>query len=162
MIESSVHRINIEKTFWLKNHHFTLIGLIFKNLFPPHKKEKLMNWPQSLQSAERTLQKTTQMLHSWILQRVSTQVQLCEMGGVGLQSRDQKITAHLWQTAVNQPEWEINDVSREISQCLIMCWELKKMKCESPNSWSQHYSGWKVSNPTCDKELWFIFMSVSC
>ena len=44
-------------------------------------------WPQSLQSAVWTLQKTTQQLYSWILQVVGVQIQLSQMGGVGIQSR---------------------------------------------------------------------------
>ena len=65
---------------------------------------KYMNWPQSLQSTVWTLQSSWQKLHSWIIQLVVAQVQLCQMGGVGLQSWDQRITADLWQPAVLQPE----------------------------------------------------------
>ena len=70
--------------------------------------DKHMNWPQSLQSTVWTLQSRTQNLHSWILQvDVVTQVQFCQMGGVELQSWGQRITADLWQPAVNQSEKRI-------------------------------------------------------
>lgn len=62
-------------------------------------------WPQSLQSAVWILQKTTQMLHSWILQFVvGAQVHLSQKGWVGLQSWHQKSAAVFWQAAVLQSE----------------------------------------------------------
>ena len=61
-------------------------------------------WPQSLQAAVWTLHKILQMFHSWILQVVSTQVQMFQIGGVGLQSWGQRITADLWQPAALQSE----------------------------------------------------------
>lgn len=60
------------------------------------------NWPQGPQPAVGALQKSTQMLHSWILQAVWTQVQVLQMGRVGLQSWDQSSTADLWQAALLQ------------------------------------------------------------
>ena len=120
-----------------------------------------VNWPQSLQSAERTLQKTTQQLHSWIPQNVVTQVQLSEMGGVGFQSRGQRSTADLWHTALLQPGWQIFDVGWQITQCWIMSSALMKMRSESPNSWS-YIIRLKLSKTTVKKDLSFITMSVSC
>ena len=65
-------------------------------------------WPQNLQFTVWTLHKMTQQLHSWILQLVSAQIQLSQVGGVDLQSWGQRSTADLWQTAVTQPENRIN------------------------------------------------------
>ena len=59
---------------------------------------------QSLQSAVWTLLKINQLLHVWILQLVSSQIQHFQMGGVVLQSWGQIITADLWQTAPLQSE----------------------------------------------------------
>ena len=72
-------------------------------------------WPQSLQSAVWTLQKITQTIHVWIRQLVFTQVQLSQMGGVGLQSWGQRSTADLWQPAAFQSDKRINAVSLEDS-----------------------------------------------
>ena len=68
-----------------------------------------VNWPQNLQFTVWIPHKGTQQLHSWILQLVVVQVQLSQMGGVGLQSWGQRSTADLWQTAAPQSEQIIND-----------------------------------------------------
>ena len=61
-------------------------------------------WPHSLQATVWTLHKFRQQLHSWILQLVVTQVELSQMGGVGVQSWGQRSTTDLWQTAAPQSE----------------------------------------------------------
>lgn len=61
-----------------------------------------VNSPQSLQSTVWTLQSSTQKLHSWIMQLVSTHVQLCQMGGVGLQSWGHNFTVRLWESTLSQ------------------------------------------------------------
>lgn len=88
------------RKYWI----FTLILCLVQYCWNQHELTPTLYWPQSLQSTVWTLLQITQQLHVWILQVVVTQVQLSQMGGVGLQSWGQRSTADLWQTAAHQSE----------------------------------------------------------
>lgn len=61
------------------------------------------DWPENFQPAVWTLQSSTELLHSWILQLTMTQVQLSEVGGVELQSWGHDFTVTVWEEAIRKP-----------------------------------------------------------
>lgn len=63
----------------------------------------MLKWPQILQDTVWTVQKIAE-LHPWIMHVIGAQVQVFEVGRVGIQSRGQKITAGHRQLAVHQSE----------------------------------------------------------
>ena len=59
--------------------------------------------PESVQSPAWILQSSRQPLHSWVSWMIVAQVQLSQMGGVGVQSWDQRSTAFLCDQTAWQP-----------------------------------------------------------
>ena len=76
--------------------------------------------PESVQSPAWILQSSRQLLHSWVSWMIVAQVQLSQMGGVGVQSWDQRSTAFLCDQTAWQPV-DTQNITDQLRVLMIQC-----------------------------------------
>ena len=83
--------------------------------------------PELLQPPSWTLQSSRQQLDSWLSWMIVAQVQLSQMGGVGVQSRGQRSTSFL----CDQTSWHTEMKKVESTQCSRDSWDKNHLQMKN-------------------------------